>query len=111
MNRSVSGIHDDYGGEFAPEDHGKYAWSAAFVSYVMRVAVAGSAFPYAADHATYINSAKRMTLATDHGWRVTAERPGSYAPVPENLICHGRDGVASLRYGFDRPRDIGKLIG
>jgi hypothetical protein len=93
-----TGKHDQYGKEFAPEDDGKYAWSAAFVSYVMRTAAAGSAFPYAADHAMYINAAKRMTLGMDHGWLMTAERPEAYAPVPGDLICHGRDQAASLRY-------------
>ena len=93
-----TGKHDEFGREFAPEDDGKYAWSAAFISYVMRVAAAGDRFPYSADHATYINAAKRMTLGTEQGWLVTAERPDAYAPVPGDLICHGRDQAASLRY-------------
>jgi hypothetical protein len=93
-----TGKHDDYGREFPPEDDEKYAWSAAFVSYVMRTAGAGNAFPYAPDHATYINAAKRMTLGADNGWLVTAERPSSYAPVPGDLICRGRDNAAPLGY-------------
>lgn len=93
-----TGKHDEYGRVFPPEDDGKYAWSAAFVSYVMRIAGAGDRFPYSADHATYINAAKRMTLGTDHGWLVTAERPDLYAPVPGDLICHGRNEAAGLRY-------------
>ena len=93
-----TGKHDGNGNVFPPEDDGQYAWSAAFVSYVMRIAAAGNAFPYAADHAVYINAAKRMTLGTDHGWLVTAERPEVYAPLPGDLICHGRDQAASLRY-------------
>jgi hypothetical protein len=93
-----TGKHDEFGREFAPEDDGKYAWSAAFVSYVMRIAAAGDRFPYSADHAVYINTAKRMTLGTAQGWLVTAERPDLYAPVPGDLICHGRDQAAALRY-------------
>ncbi len=93
-----TGKHDGHGNVFAPEDDGEYAWSAAFVSYVMRVAGAGAAFPYAADHAFYINAAKRMTSRTDHGWLITAERPDAYAPVPGDLICHGRGRATSLRY-------------
>jgi hypothetical protein len=93
-----TGKHDEYGREFRPEDDGEYAWSAAFVSYVMRTAGAGKAFPYSPDHATYINAAKRMTLGTDRGWLVTAERPEAYAPVAGDLICYGRDNAASLRY-------------
>jgi hypothetical protein len=93
-----TGKHDEHGREFPPEDDGHYAWSAAFVSYVMRIAGAGQAFPYAADHALYINAAKRMTLGRDRGWLVTAERPTDYAPLPGDLICHGRDQAATLRY-------------
>lgn len=93
-----TGKHDGHGKVFPPEDDGEYAWSAAFVSYVMRIAGAGDTFPYAADHALYINAAKRMTLGTAHGWLVTAERPEAYAPIPGDLICHGRGRAASLRY-------------
>ena len=93
-----TGKHDEFGREFSPDQDGNYAWSAAFVSYVMRIAGAGPAFPYAADHAFYINAAKRMTLGTDRGWLMTAERPEVYAPVPGDLICHGRDQAAALRY-------------
>jgi hypothetical protein len=93
-----TGKHDEFGRVFAPEDDGQYAWSAAFVSYVLRIAGAGRAFPYAADHAFYINAAKRMTLGTERGWLVSAERPAAYAPVPGDLICHGRDQAASVRY-------------
>jgi hypothetical protein len=93
-----TGKHDEYGREFPPEVDGNFAWSAAFVSYVMRTAGAANAFPYAADHAFYINAAKRMTLGTDRGWLVTAERPEAYAPVPGDLICYGRDRAVSLRY-------------
>jgi hypothetical protein len=93
-----TGKHDENGNVFPPEDDGRFAWSAAFVSYVMRIAAAGAAFPYSPDHATYINAAKRMTLGIDRGWLVTAERPEAYAPVPGDLICHGRDQAASLHY-------------
>ena len=103
MNRDApesgwTGKHDGNGAVFRPEDDGNYAWSAAFVSYVMRVSGAGAAFPYSADHAVYINAAKRMTLGTDAGWLVTAERVESYAPIPGDLICHGRGRAAALRY-------------
>jgi hypothetical protein len=93
-----TGKHDEFGREFPPEDDGKYAWSAAFVSYVMRIAGAGNRFPYSPDHAVYINEAKRVALGTDRGWLMTAERPQAYAPVPGDVICHGRDQAAALRY-------------
>jgi hypothetical protein len=93
-----TGKHDGQGKVFPPGDDGEYAWSAAFISYVMRIAGAADAFPYAADHAVYINAAKRMTLGTDRGWLVVAERPEAYAPAIGDLICHGRGWAASLRY-------------
>jgi hypothetical protein len=93
-----TGKHDEYGREFSSEADGNYAWSAAFISYVMRLAGAGNGFPYAPDHAVYINAAKRMTLGTDNRWLITAERPNAYAPIPGDLICHGRNAAASLRY-------------
>ena len=93
-----TGKHDGRGKEFPPEEDGKYAWSAAFISYVMRIAGAGKSFPYSADHAFYINAAKRMKLGIDRGWLVTAERVEAYAPIPGDLVCHGRGQAASLRY-------------
>jgi hypothetical protein len=103
MDRSAAesrwtGKHDEFGREFSPDDDGKFAWSAAFISYVMRIAGAGNAFPYSADHAYYINAAKRQKLGLEHGWIVTAERLNEYAPRPGDLVCHGRDYAASLRY-------------
>jgi hypothetical protein len=68
------------------------------VSYVMRIAGAGPHFPYAADHADYINIAKRMATKQASGWDVVAERPESYAPRPGDLICTGRGSAARLRY-------------
>ena len=93
-----TGKHDGTGAIFPPEDDGTYAWSAAFISYVMRVAGAGARFPYAADHAHYINLAKRTALGTERGWLISAERPEAYAPVPGDLICHGRGRASSLRF-------------
>ena len=93
-----TGKHDGQGKVFPPEDDGDFAWSAAFVSHVMRIAGAGAAFPYSADHAVYINAAKRMTSGATRGLVVTAERPEAYAPVPGDLICHGRGRAASMHY-------------
>ena len=55
--RGWTGKHDEAGGLFPAADDGRYAWSAAFISYVMRIAGAGPRFPYAANHATYVNAA------------------------------------------------------
>jgi hypothetical protein len=93
-----TGKHDGAGRVFWPEDDGDYAWSAAFVSYVMRIAGAGDRFPYAADHAVYINAAKRMALGAAENWLLVAERAEAYAPRPGDLICFGRGRAGGLRY-------------
>lgn len=89
-----TGRHDGLGRTFAPEEDGKYAWSAAFISYVMRMAGAGPRFPYAPDHAEYINASRRGGR-----WVTTAQPPASYAPQPGDLICRGRGRAAGLRFG------------
>lgn len=93
-----TGQHDGEGTIFPPEIDGDFAWSAAFISYVMRIAGAGDRFPYAADHAVYINAAKRQAQGSESRWIVSTERPEDYAPVPGDLICHGRGRAASLRF-------------
>src|SRR5215469_18428162 len=93
-----TGKHDETGTVFAPERDGDYPWSAAFVSYVMRIAGAGSRFPYAPDHAHYIDIGKRQAQGQTQGWMVTAERPVDYAPRRGDLICEGRDSASTLRY-------------
>jgi hypothetical protein len=95
---SWTGKHDAQGVVFPPQQDGNYAWSAAFISYVMRIAGAGTRFPYAEAHATYINIAAEMAQGTTSGWVVTAERPDSYAPQPGDLICHGRLRAKTLRF-------------
>ncbi len=85
-----TGKHDAEGRVFPPDDDEAYAWSAAFVSYVMRIAGAGRRFPYAAAHHTYINAAWRVATGQSTRWRIVAERPESYAPLPGDLICYSR---------------------
>jgi len=95
---AYTGKHDEFGIEFPAAQDGQYAWSAAFISYVMRIAGAGPGFPYSPNHATYINIAKQMADGTTSGWAVTAERPEAYAPMPGDLICLARGRSARLRY-------------
>ena len=95
---SWTGKHDEQGAVFSPEIDGNYAWSAAFVSYVMRIAGAGQRFPYSADHADYINAARRVSLGETKAWLVAAERVQDYAPRPGDLICFGRGTARGLRY-------------
>ncbi len=89
-----TGMHDGAGHVFPVPENGQYAWSAAFISYVMRIAGAGPDFPYGADHATYINAAARHQA---HGL-LDAEDPASYAPRLGDLACFPRDEASSLTF-------------
>jgi len=78
-----TGIHDANGQVFPAGEDGNYAWSAAFISYVMRMAGAGRSFPYSETHADYVNAAARH----DPGVALTPERVTDYAPQIGDLIC------------------------
>jgi hypothetical protein len=93
-----TGKHDEHGQVFPASEDGNYAWSAAFVSYVMRIAGAAGAFPYSESHSHYINIAKQMATGQARGWIITAERVESYAPQPGDLICLGRGQARALTY-------------
>ncbi len=86
-----TGKHDGRGVEFSARRDGFYAWSAAFISYVMRIAGAGDAFPYSATHADYINAA-----ASGRAPLLIAHAPRDYAPRPGDVICMGRDGAEAI---------------
>jgi len=98
-----TGKHDQYGNEFPASQDGNYAWSAAFISYVMRTAGAGARFPYSASHSDYINIASQMSLHQTSGYVITAERTDTYAPMLGDVFCHGRGAAARLKY-TDLPR-------
>lgn len=87
-----TGKHDENGAVFPAADDGDFAWSAAFISYVMRIAGAGAAFPYDRAHHVYIDAARTGRTAL-----LTAERPEAYAPQPGDLICASR-GAKVIRY-------------
>jgi hypothetical protein len=95
---SWTGKHDETGAEFPASADGHYAWSAAFISYVMRIAGAGDRFPYSAAHADYINAARQESLGQISGVALSAERPDAYAPQPGDLICLGRGASRSLTF-------------
>ena len=88
-----TGMHDADGRLFPAEEDGQYAWSAAFISYVMRIAGAGPDFPYSPNHSTYINAS-----VTGRSPLVQGYAPQDYAPLPGDLICTGRDSAAGLRF-------------
>jgi hypothetical protein len=98
---SYTGKHDEAGGLFPAADDGRYAWSAAFISYVMRIAGAGPRFPYSPNHATYVNAAAAHTSPI-----LQALPPDAYAPRPGDLICFGRAGSRNLKFS-DLPTSSG----
>lgn len=90
---SWTGKHDADGTRFDFTHDGHYAWSAAFISYVMRAAGAGDRFPYSPNHATYINAAASGETSALHAEAVTA-----YAPQLGDIICYGRGSGARVRF-------------
>ncbi len=93
-----TGKHDAAGKVFPVPDNGQYAWSAAFISYVMRIAGAGENFPYAPDHAHYINDAARAAQGKIRDPLLIAEDPATYAPRLGDLICFARGPARTLRF-------------
>lgn len=88
-----TGEHDETGAIFPASQDGDYAWSAAFISYVMRMAGAGARFPYGANHSTYINAAASNASPVLHAYP-----PQAYAPEPGDLICVGRASASALHF-------------
>jgi hypothetical protein len=82
-----TGKHDASGYEFPRERDGEFAWSAAFVDYVMRMSGAGRRFPYAISHSDYINAAR-----TTPGLVIVAVPLDRYAPREGDLVCMWRAG-------------------
>jgi hypothetical protein len=95
---SWAGKYDAVGTEFTADQSDNYAWSAAFISYVMRIAGAGDGFPYAESHYVYINAAARQAKGLEQGWVITARRPSEYAPALGDIICTGRDRANHMRF-------------
>lgn len=87
---SWTGKHDAWGVEFPASDDGDFAWSAAFISYVMRIAGATTRFPYSPSHDTYIDAAWHEAHGDDSTWAVAAYPIDQYAPLPGDLICTSR---------------------
>ncbi len=85
-----TGKHDALGQVFPVAVNGAYAWSAAFICYVMRIAGAGKNFPYAPDHAFYINYAARAAEGMVRDPLLVAEDPARYTPRLGDLLCYGR---------------------
>jgi len=94
-----TGRYNEFGTPYGGEPP---AWSAAFISYVMRAAGAGERFPYSPLHADYINAAAQGQSV------LRAERPETYAPAQGDLICYGRAGAQRIRFeDLPAPRFFG----
>ena len=98
VESSWTGIHDETGTEYDPHRDGFFAWSAAFISYVMRISGARDDFPYAASHAIYINIA-----ASGGAKALTAFAPSAYAPQLGDLICTTLGAAANKIHFADLP--------
>jgi Uncharacterized protein conserved in bacteria (DUF2272) len=100
LEGGFTGVHDANGRVFSEREDGNFAWSAAFIDYVMRKAGAGPRFPYSPTHSDYINAARQ-----GGGGRIviSAERPDNYAPQRGDLICMWR-GRRKITYD-DLPTD------
>ncbi len=88
-----TGMHDADGTVFEARRDSEFAWSAAFISYVMRIAGAGGDFPYSPNHSTYINAAVSGSTSV-----LRAYAPQSYAPALGDIICMGRGRSSGLRF-------------
>ena len=85
--QGFTGMHNQNGLVFPPGQDGNYAWSAAFVDYVMRMAGAGRRFPYSATHAHYINAARQggPGLRLGQGYRRHGRLSKQYGQEPTFL--------------------------
>jgi hypothetical protein len=91
-DQNFTGLHNQNGMVFPASQDGNYAWSAAFIDYVMRMAGAGHRFPYASNHSDYINAARRRSPGPSGNLAISAQRPENYAPQRGDLICMWRGG-------------------
>jgi len=97
-DNAYSGKYDAQGRIFPITQRAEYAWSAAFISYVMRMAGAGANFPYAPDHAFYINYAARAAKGEIANPLLIAENPANYAPRIGDLLCFGRGRARDITF-------------
>lgn len=95
--QGLTGKHDNNGRVFPAQEDGNYAWSAAFIDYVMRMAGAGNRFLYSPTHSDYINASAQRATGVQPGLVTIAERPESYVPQRGDLICYSR-GARPIRY-------------
>jgi peptidoglycan hydrolase-like protein with peptidoglycan-binding domain len=73
-----------------PKDYVTKAWSAVFISYVMRKAGAGNLFDYFSAHRKYVATAYQNRLSNNTGNPFWAYKPDEVAPQLGDLICNWR---------------------
>lgn len=98
-DRVWTGKHQEKGAIFPPDQDGVYAWSAAFIDYIMRMAGTGDRFPYGISHSVYINAAAIAVREPASSAGVLAKRPELYAPKLGDLVCAGRHDRAGITFG------------
>jgi hypothetical protein len=70
-------------------DH-DWPWSAAFISYVMRTADAGTRFRYSTQHSVYISQGIRDYLRKEPGAGYWTMRLNEATPEVGDIVCWGR---------------------
>lgn len=80
-----------------------YAWSAAFISWVMRVSGAGDNFPYSATHAYYVREATTNRFDNPKA-KFKAYSVDEVKPKPSDIICRRR-GSSVATYDNVQPYD------
>ena len=81
-----------------------YPWSAAFISFCMNEAGAGTKFPYSPGHATYINKAIRNADDNAANPAIVGHKLANHALKPGDLIGYWRGGTAIT---FANARSVG----
>lgn len=78
--------------------HDDIPWSAAFISWSMKTAGAGTGFPYSAQHSVYIYRAIKNKLANKLDAPIVGYRLVDRAPQLGDLIGYSREGSSSIGY-------------
>jgi hypothetical protein len=97
LGHAYTGRHNEKGEEFPAASDETYAWSGAFISYVMRMAGAGERFPVSFRHSDYINTGRSIALNRQSGGLRT-ESLESGLPEAGDLLCYLRDNPTLPRF-------------
>jgi hypothetical protein len=91
-----------------PNFQNDHPWSAAFISWVMKTAGAGSAFKYSSAHSTYTRWAKDNRVSNANPFK--AYRMSELAPQVGDIVCKRRAGSGAtyenIRPGMKTHCDI-----